>query len=284
MSVFEPKFQNPLTIRLGANSYVLADEKNPKDALIDEKGIIFLGTHYGLDIISDDGKKLHYASQRRIEKVSMEEGYLIAFEEGKSIPWKISVEGTIITRAKFDSERDIRYVTKALNLKKKDIPRLNDYEPIIEEENFLIEPKISNPVVIFINDDLKNRYTFYNINPTIITKEDSDELDCYSTRDNSHYGFKIISSKTSVTYPTQCPIQAVFYRKYKKGYNGRLVIYEQGKFHPWEVTKHLCVREFAHFNDFRAQDAKYLKDNFGLDQDAIEQVNAYGLKYKMKEK
>ncbi len=282
MSVFEPKFQNPVFIRLGANSYVIADKRNPEDTLIDEKGIIFMGVHYGLDIITDEGKNIHYASQRRINKVTMEDGYLIVIEEGKSIPWKISLSGNVITRAKFDSERDIRYVTKSLNLKKRDIPRLNDYEPFLEDKNYLIEPKVSNPVVIFINDDLKNKQLFGNVKPTIITREGEEELASFSTHDRVHYGFKVISSRVSITFPTQCPIQAVFYHQYQKSRGGCLIIREQGKFHPWEITRNMRVLNFAHFNDFREQDAEYLKENFGIDKKDIPKVNAYGLEYRKK--
>ncbi len=282
MSVFEPKIKNPITIRLGVKSYVLADQKNPEEACINEKGVIYMTAHYGLNLITDNGKKYQYATQRSIEKVEMQDGYLIVYEAGKSIPWKINIEGIIITRAKFDEEKDLQYVTKALNLKAKDIPRLNAYEPVIEEIDCLIQSRVSNPIVIFLNDDLKKKNPFSNIKPTIITKEGEDELDCFSTHDNTHYGFKVISSKRSVTYPTQCPIQGVFYRQYKKSRGGRIIIHEQGKFHPWELSPNLTVKEFAHFNDFREQDMTYLKENFGIDKKDVAKVNAYGLKYKGK--
>ncbi|MDE6292046.1 MAG: hypothetical protein K2L98_00020 [Bacilli bacterium] len=282
MSVFEPKIESPIIIRLGAKNYVLADERNQSDACIDEKEIVFLGVHYGMEIIADDGKKYKYATQRRIEKVEMKDGFLIAYEEGKSIPWKINNEGSIITRAKFDEEKDIRYVTRGLNLKAKDIPRLNAYEPVIEEVDCLITSRVSNPVVIFLNDDLKIKHPFSNIKPTIITKESEDEVDYFSTRDNTHYGFKIIGSKRSVTYPTQCPIQGVSYRQYKKSRTGRIIIHEQGKFHPWEITPNLIVKQFAYFNDFHDRDLEYLKENFGLNKKDVVKVNSYGLKYKGK--
>lgn len=282
MSVFEPKSQSPIIIRLGAKNYVLANQMNKDDACIDEKAIVFLGVHYGMDIIADDGKKYKYATQRRIEKVEMKDGFLIAYEEGKSIPWKINNEGLIITRAKFDEEKDLRYVTRGLNLKAKDIPRLNAYEPVIEEVDYLIKPQVSNPIVIFLNDDLKISHPFTNIRPTIMIREDEEEHERFSACDNTHYGFKIISSKKAVTYPTQCPIQGIFYHKYGRGRGGRLIIREQGKFHPWEVETNLTVKEFAHFNDFREQDINYLKENFGIDKKNVEKVNAYGLKYKRK--
>lgn len=282
MSVFEPKIQNPITIRLGTKSYVLADQRNQNDACINDKDVVFLNAHFGLNLITDNGKKYQYATQRNIVKLEIEDGYLIAYEEGKSIPWKINIEGIIINRAKFDEERDLQYVTKSLNLKKKDIPRLNAYEPVIECDDYLIQSRISNPVVIFLNKDLKISHPFTNIQPTIMTKEGEDELDYFSTRDNTHYGFKIISSKRSVTYPTQCPIQSVFYRKYEKSRKGRIIIHEQGKFHPWELAPDLTVKEFAHFNDFREQDMKYLKDNFGIEKKDVRKVNAYGLKYRGK--
>lgn len=282
MSVFEPKFQNPITIRLGEKSYIVADERNPQDTSIEEKKSIFLGVHYGLVIITDEGQKIKYATQRRIDEVAMENGYLIVLEEGKSIPWKINLEGNVITRAKFDIEKDVRYVTKSLNLKKKDILRLNAYEPFVESQDYLIEPKISNPVVIFMNDDLKIRHPFSNIEPTIITREDEEEFEIYSTRDSGHYGFKVISSRASITFPTQCPIQTVLYDSCQQICGGYVLIHEQGKFHPWKITRDMKVIDFAHFNDFRGPDIRYLKDNFDIDRKDIEKVNAYGLKYKTK--
>ncbi len=282
MSVFEPKFQNPITIRLGEKSYIVADERNPQDTSIEEKKSIFLGVHYGLVIITDEGQKIKYATQRRIDEVAMENGYLIVLEEGKSIPWKINLEGNVITRAKFDIEKDVRYVTKSLNLKKKDILRLNAYEPFVESQDYLIEPKISNPVVIFMNDDLKIRHPFSNIEPTIITREDEEEFEIYSTRDSGLYGFKVISSRASITFPTQCPIQTVLYDSCQQIRGGYVLIHEQGKFHPWKITRDMKVIDFAHFNDFRGPDIRYLKDNFDIDRKDIEKVNAYGLKYKTK--
>lgn len=68
MSVFEPKYSSPITIRLGANSYILADGLNKEDTSLDSKAAIFMGIHYGMNIINDENKTYNYGTQRRIEK------------------------------------------------------------------------------------------------------------------------------------------------------------------------------------------------------------------------
>jgi len=129
---------------------------------------------------------------------------------------------------------------------------------------------------------VKIRHPFSNIEPTIITREDEEEFEIYSTRDSGLYGFKVISSRASITFPTQWPIQTVLYDSCQQIRGGYVLIHEQGKFHPWKITRDMKVIDFAHFNDFRGPDIRYLKDNFDIDRKDIEKVNAYGLKYKTK--
>lgn len=276
MGVFKPKRNRPITIRLGATSYVLADARNPEDHTIDNKGIIFLDSHYGMDIIGDEGKKYRYGTQRKIDKVEMQDGYLIIYEEGKSIPWKIDINGVIINRAKFDSEKDIRYVTKSLNLSKRDISKLNDYEPFIEEDNYLITPKTSNPLIIFLNDDNKIKQVLNGIKPTIIAKDVDYEMEYFSSSESNHYGFKVMGARKSMTFPTQCPIQGIFI---ENGRNGRIRVIEEGKSHAWRIGKDMTVKDYAHFDDYRMKDSLYLKKHFHIDKSDIDQVNSYGLKY-----
>lgn len=277
MSVFEPKYSSPITIRLGANSYILADGLNKEDTSLDSKAAIFMGIHYGMNIINDENKTYNYGTQRRIEKVKIQDDYLIIYEEGKSIPWKINMKGEIVARAKFDEEKDLRYVTKALNLKKRDISKLNSYEPLIELKDYLINPQVSNPIIIFLNDDKRVKKAFHQVSPTIITKDSEEEMDFFNTRDNSHFGFKVIGAKKSITYPTQCPVYSVFV---EEGKNGRIIIRERGKFHPWQLSKKSDVLHYARFDTWREEDANYLKQNFDIDKKDIETVNSYGLKYK----
>ena len=291
MAIIEPQRKNPIVIRLNEKrAYVVVDEDFVEPVSLENKANIS-SDNYGMTIFTADGAKFYYKTQSNIVSAELKNGYLIIYEAGKSIPWKINKDGACLSHAKFDAtkESDIEYVRNAYNLGESDIPSINDYESAIESD-VTIDTKIDNPITIMLNDEKygsddylddegKIKIPFAYINPTVITKNETKETSIkpkgvmYDPR-NPHYGFKVISARKSKVFGTQCRIIGVEIND-----EDYLLIHEEGKRKTWKLDINLDVIDWAQFLDASRRDVQYLEDNFGLSKDDVEKVNSYGLKY-----
>ena len=293
MNLLEPKRQKPIIIRLQEKSAYVVVEDDSIDPISLEEKVTITSENYGITIYTADGARYYYKTQSNITNVKIERGYVIIYEKGKSIPWCINMKGLCLRRAKFDESKqsDIEHVEKTYGFGKKEIPYINDYEPCVEFD-MLIEPKLDNPITIMLNDENyaqdcylnkngKTTIPFAYINPTVISKNDLEETSLTNGVMYSpacpHYGFKVISARKSKVFKTQCRIQGVEIR------DDYLHVYEEGKYKPWKIDISLDVEDWAQFLDIYKRDVQYLKDNFGLSIDDVENVNSYGLRYVNKE-
>ena len=289
MTLVEPQRKNPIVIRLNEKrAYVVLDDEFVEPISLEEKATI-TSQNYGMTIFTADGGKFYYKTQSNIISAAIEDDYLVIYEEGKSIPWKINKNGLLINSAKFDakSKGDVDFVRKNYGLGKREIPSINDYESVVEYD-VTIDPKLDNPLTIMFNDERyksddfldkngKIKIPFAYIKPTIIGKNESQETSLekgvmYDPR-YPHYGFKVISARKSKVFATQCRITGAEIRE------NNLVVYEEGKQTPWKIDINVDVIDWAKFLDISRRDVKYLEDNFGLSIDDVEEVNSYGLKY-----
>lgn len=289
MALIEPKRQKPITIRLNEKrAYVVLDDETVDPISLEEKTPI-TSKNYGITVYTADGGRYYYKTQSNIVSAEIKRDYLIIYEEGKSIPWKISKKGICLNRARFDEtkESDIKYVKDTYGLEKEAIPSINDYEPAVEYD-VIIEPRVENPLTIMFNDEKYNREDFLDkegkfkidfsrINPTAISKNESVETPLkkgvmYDPA-HPHYGFKVMSARKSKIFETQCRIVAMEIR------DDRLIVYEEGKKTSWEIDINVDVEQWGQFLDISRQDIRYVEENFGLTRDDIEDINSYGLKY-----
>lgn len=296
MTIIEPKRQNPITIRLDEKyAYVVVDDGTVNPISLEEKTTIS-SENYGITIYTADGARQYYGTQSKIESVEIKDKYLVIYEEGKSIPWKIDKSGIAVNRSRFDEnkEEDIKFVKEKYGLTKGDIPSLNDYEAYIEYV-MEIEPKIEHPIGIYLNDEKYNHKDSFDengkfiiplssLNPTIFVGIESPY---FSLREGegvmldsncNQYGFRVISSRKSKSFPTQCRILGAQLTR-----DNLITVYEEGKTIPWKINGDLEVEQYAMFVSISRSDIKYLEENFGLSKDDIENVNSYGLKYDNKE-
>lgn len=294
MNLLEPKRHNPTVFRLGnIHSYaVVGDEYNPEPIPLDEK-IEIKGNCYGMTIYTEDGSRQYYGTQSEIVAAEIKSGYLVVYEDGKSIPWKINKNGKVIRRSSFDAKQatDIKFVTRKYGLTKKDIPSLNDYEAYIENVT-TVEPKVSCPILIDLRDSKYSQDCYFDENgkskiplefldATILVGQNAEKLPLSHgvMLDDSKpkYGFKVINARRSETFPTQCPLVGV------QVINGLITVYEQGKTIPWRIDINGSVQEYAQFVEASRRDVRYLSENLCLSKDDIANVNSYGLKYVNKE-
>lgn len=286
MEILEPKRKNPLTIRLGnSRNYVVKGN-------IDDPTPVSLNTKvdiddycYGMTIYTADGSRQYYQTQSRIKSLEIKANYLVIYEEGKSLPWRINKKGIALNRARFDAknEEDVKYVEEEYGLSKNEIPALNDYEAYLEYV-LEIEPRTSQPIVIDMNDEKYSADCYFDENGNfkrpieyldskiIIGGEESPLINGAVFAGN-HYGFKVVSARKTETYPTQCPIYGIELR------DGIIQVFEHGKFLPWKINGNLDVVDYAKFLDVSKKDVRYLESTFGLSIDDVENVNSYGLKY-----
>ena len=293
MALVEPQRKNPIVIRLNEKrAYVVLDDEFVEPISLEEKTDI-TSQNYGITVYTADGARYYYKTQSNIVSATIEDDYLVIYESGKSIPWRINKNGLLINSAKFDknNKSDVDFVRKNYGLGKREIPSINDYEPVVEY-NVTIDPKLDSPLTIMFNDEKyksndyldkngKIKIPFAYIKPTIIAKNESKETSLkngvlYDPR-YPHYGFKVISARKSKVFETQCRISGAEIR------DDNLVVYEEGKQTPWKIDINLDVLDWAKFLDISRRDVKYLEDNFGLSKDDVENVNSYGLKYVNKE-
>lgn len=130
-----------------------------------------------------------------------------------------------------------------------------------------VEKKFDNPVVLgFLYDKQLLTSDEYSkplpINPGCKFK-------------GEHYGFVVKMSEgydnfysKEKRFKTQCKINAV------TTLNGKICIFEENKYSPWELTSTGKVVKVAKFNAGRESEAQFLKENYGITSpEEIWQVN-----------
>lgn len=294
MNLLEPKRSNPVVFRLGrTHSYALVGEEyNPEPIILDAKQAIG-GNCYGMTIYTEDGLREYFKTQLRIVSAEVKAGYLIVYEAGKSIPWRISQKGKVTRHAHFDAKNDddVEFVREHYNLTRKAIPALNEYEAYVENV-MQVEPKVSSPILIDLRDPKYSKDCYLDekgklkipieyLSATIVVGSELEKVPLSKgiviDEEKPKYGFKVIGARKSETFPTQCPLFGV------QVVDSLITIYEYGKTIPWKIDVNGDVLEYAQFLDASRRDVRYLSENLCLSKDDIENVNSYGLKYVNKE-
>lgn len=294
MNLLEPRRKNPTVFRLGEKqSYaVIGEEFDPEPISLDKK-VDIGGDSYGMTIYTADGARQYYGTQSEIIAAEIKGKYLVVYEAGKSIPWKINKKGIALKSARFDENKaeDVNFVIQNYGLTKEDIPALNDYEAYIEYI-MQVEPKVSKPITIDLRDPKYSQDCYLDekgrtkiplsmLDAKIFTSPNEEKLPLADgvmlDEKRQQFGFKVISAKKSETFPTQCPLAGVQVR------DGFIHVYEYGKTISWCLDVNGDVQEYAKFVDASRRDVRYLSEVLCQSKDDIENVNSYGLKYVNKE-
>lgn len=121
-----------------------------------------------------------------------------------------------------------------------------------------LETKIENPV------DIK----FYKEKVLFINGE--EELDLYVgvVLGGEHYGFNLDVDGKKLTYGTQCRIDGIEFKE------EHLRVYEANKTIPWRIKRDGTVVNTALFSLHNEKEREYLKENFGIiDEAGLADVN-----------
>lgn len=126
----EAKIENPITLKLSKkeNALVSDEERLPL-----ENGAVFGNDHFGFHIVVErDGKETTetYATQCRIYGTQINNEQLYVFEDHKYLPWKFSLDGTLLSYAVFSELKkdEMEYVRETYGVKsEEDLSKLNNY-------------------------------------------------------------------------------------------------------------------------------------------------------------
>lgn len=231
--------KNLISIKLGDENYILDDQNNNISIT---PGVLVNNDHYGFSVICDFNglqKETIYKTQNKICAIIIKNGNLLVFEDGKSEPWVIKKNGTLVKSAT-DKYSDEKYC--AFNV------ILQNYE------EFLNLPILDNPIRIRFPKDLQRR---------VILDKDGPDLPFYPgvMYDDSHYGF-ILEIETYegvnvIKYPTQNAVVAI--GSDRKEEDSELKIFEKGKYFPWVFSSCGNLINKSSFNSLSKNDKESLK-------------------------
>lgn len=97
------KMFSPLFFDLINNRLVPSEDFKEEYSLI--PGFINGRENYGFTIIANkDGKSYynHYGTEERIAAAGIEGDFLLIYEDGKTLPWRFSKDGSLVEEAVFD--------------------------------------------------------------------------------------------------------------------------------------------------------------------------------------
>ncbi len=162
--VAESKRLNPLSIALDSilEKYILLGEYQEIPDYDLQSGCVIGSKNYGFNLITPNEKESYY-TQCPIYALEVKNNLLIVHEEGKTIPWKFSLDGNCINAASFlaFSRKDVKYLTENLGLHKALLERVN-------EEAYSFESNISN---------VSENSNFYNISgDTLIINSNVEKI------------------------------------------------------------------------------------------------------------
>ncbi|MDD3048423.1 MAG: hypothetical protein PHQ89_00325 [Bacilli bacterium] len=169
--VIKSKRLNPLSIKLDpiSNQYILLGDY-PEIPDCDLKKGCLLGTNnYGFNIITPNEEVLYY-TQCPIITLEIKNNLLKIHEEGKTTPWKFSLEGGCINAATFlvYSRRDVDYLNNNLGVSRNLLERVNREALSFKQNKSDIEDNLKyytiNDNTLTIKSSLEtiNRKIFYN--------------------------------------------------------------------------------------------------------------------------
>lgn len=121
-----------------------------------------------------------------------------------------------------------------------------------------LETKIENPVDIKFDKE------------KIVFISGEEELDLYVgvVLGGERYGFNLDVDGKKVTYGTQCRVNGIEFKE------EHLRVYEENKTIPWRIKRDGTVVNTALFSLYSEKEREYLKENFGIvDEAGLSEIN-----------
>ena len=254
----ENKIKDPICIRFGGtDNVILADDENKPDIPLDP-GAMICDNRYGFVLITDvDGKQkeMVYPTQCRVNAIGVAGDVLNVYEEGKKRPWIFNKFGKL-EHSPFGEFTDFIDISKIDSNIPKDMP--------MEDSIF------KNPISIKISKNSKKR---------IIIQDEIIPYPLYPgvLFETEHYGFILIIDtdevQREVWYPTQNRIIGI-----EENMFNDIMIYENGKYHPWHFSDNGEFKEEASYNPYSRKDQEFVKETYGVDIEDV--ADDFALKMK----
>ena len=249
----EAKIQNPLNIKIGKDSNIILGDKEFRDDIPIENGVMIGNEHFGFSVIinyNGKQKEFFYPTQSRIIAVEKKYGLLKVYEEGKKLPWELDSNGKM-------NHSTFNEFTKEY------LDKLREMD--LESATPVDEPTLKDPLIVKISRNPEKS--------VIIRDKNSDDIPLHpgAMIGDVHYGFILIIDtdkvQKEIAYPTQNRIDAIGIEG--SSWLNDLKIFENGKYHPWLFTYDGKFKQEASYNPHSRRDIEFISNCDNLNKGSL---------------